>query len=90
MNVTPQPKDTDNAFSLSTKQLSLSVEGAIETNNPKPIQNVIVDVKVLIDKNLEPELVESRQCQVNDNYFKVNFLLKIEKVCSKFTHSLII
>jgi hypothetical protein len=79
LHVSPQPKENEQ-LTLSTKQLALSIEGVVETNNPKPIQNITVYVKVYMDKCQEPKLVDSRLCQVHDNYFNVNFLLKIAKV----------
>lgn len=77
--MTPQPKEQQ-ALSLSTKQLALSVEGVIETNNPKSIQNITVYVRVYMEDSVEPKIVDSRLIQLFDNYFKVNFLLTIEKV----------
>ncbi|KAI6183873.1 Integrator complex subunit 7 [Aphelenchoides bicaudatus] len=81
LNVTPQPKERGQTLTISSKQLALSVEGVIETNNIKPIQKITVFVHVYYgDKSNEPQIVDSRTYELHENYFfKVNFLLNIVK-----------
>lgn len=85
MNVTPQPKEREQALTLNSKQLALSVEGFIETTNPRRIQKIIVYVHVnYADKENDPPVIDSRACEVCDNYFfKVNLLLNVAKVREK-------
>lgn len=80
--MTPQPKEREQALTLGSKQLALSVEGFIETTNPKRIQKITVYVHVYYaDRENEPPVVDSRTCDLCDNYFfKVNFLLSVAKV----------
>ncbi|KAI6228506.1 hypothetical protein M3Y95_00629400 [Aphelenchoides besseyi] len=79
LNVMPQPKEHENTLIISAKQVAITVEGIINSTNPKKIVNVIVQLKIYLQKSTEPRTTEYRQCVVKDNYFKAQFLLDIRK-----------
>ena len=76
----PQPKEHEKALVLSTRHVALSVEGIINSTNPKRLVNVTVRLRIYTPKTPQPRATDYRQCLVRDNYFKAQFLLDIRKV----------
>ncbi|CAD5213155.1 unnamed protein product [Bursaphelenchus okinawaensis] len=81
VNILPQPREHESYLQLTSRQLPLTVEGVIESNNPKGIESVYISVFVKSDKAVDNFLVDKRKVNVNkDTYFKERFLLTIKKL----------
>ncbi len=46
LNITPQPKDGSAFIGIPGTNVSLQVEGVIQTNNPRRIESLSVEVEV--------------------------------------------
>lgn len=82
LNILPQPREHEQCLQLQARLLQLTVEGVIDSDNPKRVRRVEVRVFQRADKETEPVLAGRRQVQLSegDSYFKEQFLLTIKKV----------
>ncbi|KAH7726377.1 hypothetical protein AAVH_06178 [Aphelenchoides avenae] len=78
LNILPQPKPNENSITITTKQLPVTVEGMIQSTNPKPIESVQVVATVTHVKD-SSTYTQKRMISLENegHYFKAQFLLNV-------------
>ncbi|KAI1699049.1 integrator complex subunit 7 [Ditylenchus destructor] len=81
LNITPQPRDNETSVTISAPALPLTLEGVIESNNPRRIQSITIQAEVtfLRDATGQNGYEQERIIELSkgDTYFKSQFLLQI-------------